>query len=375
MEVLGKYWLRRILARIAHVAVYEGQESHTGMPVMVLKGAEGQPVNMEGVLPLLEALPEAWVLEWPLGAVPLSQYLGVADPDRLGHWVEEVARVLWALRERGVAFAPVPELCLVKGRQIWLAGVGLKALEGSPEAGLARMARALAADWQAFPLREALEAMERGERRLEDLLARPVPEAPAARTEGVSQKPEGSEAPPQSLGEGAWQGTSPGEPPGPTVKRLLVEPVAEPLPESPSPSPEAEKSPSRPRVIRIEEREGPPFPVVEPSRSWGRRGVLVALLLGGLLGLAVFFLRPRPASSGGYVMEFRTDPPTERAEVVLLEVPQGSQMVPGQVLLTAPGRAEFDQKGVYRLRIRVPGRDPVDYLLEVPGPPLTIRVR
>lgn len=74
-------------------------------------------------------------------------------------------------------------------------------------------------------------------------------------------------------------------------------------------------------------------------------------------------------------MEFRTEPPTERAEVVLLEVPQGSRMVPGKVLLVAPGRAEFDQKGVYRLRIRVPGRDPVDYLLEVPGPPLTIKVR
>jgi len=74
-------------------------------------------------------------------------------------------------------------------------------------------------------------------------------------------------------------------------------------------------------------------------------------------------------------MEFRTDPPTERAEVILLEVPEGSRMVPGQTLLTAPGRAEFDREGVYRLRIRVAGRDPVDYLLEVPGPPLTIKVR
>jgi hypothetical protein len=73
-------------------------------------------------------------------------------------------------------------------------------------------------------------------------------------------------------------------------------------------------------------------------------------------------------------MEFRTDPPTARAEVILLEVPEGSRMAPGQSF-TVPGRVEFDQKGVYRLRIRVPGRDPVDYLLEVPGPPLTIKVR
>lgn len=35
----------------------------------------------------------------------------------------------------------------------------------------------------------------------------------------------------------------------------------------------------------------------------------------------------------------------------------------------------FPVPGVYRLRIQVPGREPVDYLLEVPGPPLTIKVR
>ncbi|RTH11997.1 hypothetical protein CSW43_05890, partial [Thermus scotoductus] len=43
MEVLGNYWLRRILVRIASVVVYEGQDTHTGMPVMVLKGAQGVP--------------------------------------------------------------------------------------------------------------------------------------------------------------------------------------------------------------------------------------------------------------------------------------------------------------------------------------------
>jgi hypothetical protein len=61
MEVLGRYWLRRILARISGIAVYEGQEAHTGMPVMILKGAQGEPVEGEGVLALLEMLPEAWV--------------------------------------------------------------------------------------------------------------------------------------------------------------------------------------------------------------------------------------------------------------------------------------------------------------------------
>jgi hypothetical protein len=353
MEVLGKFWLRRILARIAHVAVYEGQESHTGMPVMVLKGAEGQPVNMEGVLPLLEALPEAWVLEWPLGAVPLSQYLGVAEESRLRGWLEALARTLLALKARGVAFAPVPELCLVKGKRLWLGGVGAKGLEGDPERALVALARALAADWEAFPLRGRLEALERGEARLEDLLA------PEARGEAPEEAPEP---------------LKPEEPPKPPPKRLVVEPVEEAVPEPSSPPEEVEKTPSHPRVIRIEERDEPPFPVVEPSRPKNRRALLALLLLLALLGLLGLFLRPRPTPAQGYAMEFRTDPPTARAEVILLEVPEGSRMAPGQSF-TVPGRVEFDQKGVYRLRIRVPGRDPVDYLLEVPGPPLTIKVR
>ncbi|WP_347240150.1 hypothetical protein [Thermus sp.] len=344
MDVLGDYWLRRILARIGTLTAYEGQDTRTGMPVLILKGAEGRPLEGEGLLAPLETLPEerAWVLEWPLGAVPMVQYLGVADPERLAHWVEALARVLGHLRREGVEVAPVPELCLVKGRRVWLGGAGLEALSGSPERALAALARALSADWEAFPLKEALEALEKGERRLEDLFPQEAP-------------------PPEPLPE---------EP----RKRLPVEPAEEPPP-PPPPAPEEGKAPSRPRVIRIQEPEDPSFPVVEPKRpSRGRRGLLWGLLFLAL-GLGFFLSWPRPSPSQGYVMEFRTDPPTEKAEVVLLEAPEGSRLVPGRVLLTAPGRVEFDQKGIYRLRIRVPGRDPVDYLLEVPGPPLTIKVR
>ena len=374
MEVLGRYWLRRILARISGIAVYEGQEAHTGMPVMILKGAQGEPVKGEGVLALLEMLPEAWVLEWPLGAVPLSQYLGVAEESRLRGWLEALARTLLALKARGVAFAPVPELCLVKGKRLWLGGVGAKGLEGDPERALVALARALAADWEAFPLRGRLEALERGEARLEDLLA------PEARGEAPKEAPEASpppepeEARKEPPKEVSPEPLKPEEPPKPPPKRLVVEPVEEAVPAPSSPPEEVEKTPSRPRVIRIEERDEPPFPVVEPSRPQNRRAFLALLLLFALLGLLGLFLRPRPTPAQGYAMEFRTDPPTARAEVILLEVPEGSKMAPGQSF-TVPGRVEFDQKGVYRLRIRVPGRDPVDYLLEVPGPPLTIKVR
>lgn len=350
MEVLGPYWLRRILAHVGTITVYEGQDTRTGMPVMVLKGAQGSPVAMEGVLSLLEATPEAWILEWPLGAVPLSQYLGVADPSRLELWLKEMARLLQALKAQGVAYAPLPELCLVKGKRVWLGGVGLAPLSGEPEKALAGLARALAGErWPDFSLKEVVEGVERGEVPLEALFAPPPPQ---------EEKPPPPEPP--SL-------------PAPSRKQLSVEPVPEPQ-EVPGPAPE--KIPSRPRVIRIEEREEPPFPVVEPPSPRRRRGVglgLLALLL--LLGLGLFLLRPLPAPQEGHVMEFRTDPPTEKAEVVLLEAPEGSRMLPGTLLLTAPGRVEFDRPGVYRLRIRVAGRDPVDYLLEVPGPPLTIKVR
>ena len=87
MELLGSYWLRRALARLASLTVYEGQDTRTGMPVMVLVGAKGEPVEAEGSLKVLDRLEDALVLEWPLGAVPLSQYAGVADPDRLAHSV------------------------------------------------------------------------------------------------------------------------------------------------------------------------------------------------------------------------------------------------------------------------------------------------
>ncbi|RTH38594.1 hypothetical protein CSW37_04055, partial [Thermus scotoductus] len=341
--------------------------------------AQGVPALGEGVLPFLEETPEAWVLEWPIGAVPLSQYLGVADLERLEHWVREMARILASLKAQGVSHAPIPELCLVKGKRVWLAGVGLKELSGEPEKALAALARALAGErYPEFPLRETLERIEAKEDPLEVLFSEPAHAHGVQETEALTPETPGQEDRP--LQDASSKPEEEPRLPSASRKVLSVDPVPEasngqevsPTKET---TPPEGKTPSRPRVIRIEEPEEPPFTVVEPPRP--RRRTLLLGLLGAvvLLGLALLFLRPSSPSGGGYVMEFRTDPPTERAEVYLLEVPEGSRMTPGQLLLTAPGRAEFDQKGVYRLRIRVPGRDPVDYLLEVPGPPLVIKVR
>ena len=66
MELLGSYWLRRALARLASLTVYEGQDTRTGMPVMVLVGAKGEPVEAEGSLKVLDRL------EAPRGRRPID---------------------------------------------------------------------------------------------------------------------------------------------------------------------------------------------------------------------------------------------------------------------------------------------------------------
>ncbi len=381
MEALGPYWLRRILLHLPEVQVYEGLDARTGTPVLLLRGRlEGEVLAWPGGVPLLEQLPEAWVLEWPLGAVPLERYLGVADPERLLAWTKGLLEGLAHLEAQGVRYAPRAPLVLVKGRRVWLVGAGLKALEGEAGPALLELVRELAGEaWEAFPLRPALEALARGEVGFREAL-RPPGEALGEAGPAEVETPVVQASPPAQPG--------PASPEPPEEARPLAEPPAKPPirkplpveenPTGPSPVPEspAPEAPRR-RVIRLEDAEDrPPFEPVEPLRRGVRWGLFlgVFLLVLGVLG-AFFWLRSRPDPEGPYLMEFRTDPPTERAEVYLLEAPEGSRLLPGALLLTAPGRAEFDQPGVYRLRIRAPGRDPVDYLLEVPGPSLVIRLR
>ncbi len=329
METLGPYWLRRILFQSDALTLYEAQDTRTGLPVLFLRNAHGTPLESDGVAPLLERVPEGWVLEWPRGAVPLVSYLGVADPDRILAWGEEMLRLLALLKAQGVDYAPRPELVLVKGRRVWLLGVGAEAFKGDGVEALKALLRALAG-----PREEVLKQVEA-------LFARPweVSEAPKE---------------PQRLPE-----------------KPQVEVVEEPS--LPPPPPEPDLPASRPRVIRIEEREDPPFePLSPPPRGRGRLWLLGGLL--ALLLLGAVLLWPKAKAEGPYPVEFRLDPPGATAELFLLEAPSGSKMTKGSFLGRAPGRVEFDQKGVYRLRIRVAGRNPVDYLLQVPSPPVTIKL-
>ena len=342
MEALGHYWLRRILFQLDSLVLYEAQDTRTGLPVLFLRNAEGTPFQAEGVVPVLEVLPEGWVLEWPQGAVSLSVYLGVADPKRLLVWGRKMGRLLALLKEKGVEYAPRPELVLVKGRRVWFVGVGVEALQGDGEAALRALLQALAGARE-----EVLGAIE--------TLFAPS-ETPGV--QGPEEDPEGSPAKPlvEVVEEAKGAPASPPEP-------LLGVPLrGNPVP------------PSRPRVIRIEERDEPPFePLSPPSprrRLW-LLGVLFLLLLCG----SFFLLRPKERAEGPYRVEFRMEPPDAVAELFLLEAPKGSEMAKGSALGRAPGWVAFDQKGVYRIRIRVAGRDPVDYLLEVPSPPVTIKLK
>ncbi len=155
------------------------------------------------------------------------------------------------------------------------------------------------------------------------------------------------------------------KPAKPASSKSLKVLVSEPTISPPAPLP--------PRRIRIEERLEPPFEVLEPPRP-SRRAFLVwiwivpIMLLVGGIGL---WLRSRSKSlveSTVYPVEFRLQPPGSRASIVVLEMPEGSKMPLGIEIAQVPGRVDFDQPGVYRIRVRVQGRAPVESLIEVPSP-------
>ncbi len=136
-----------------------------------------------------------------------------------------------------------------------------------------------------------------------------------------------------------------------------------------------------PRRIRIEDRLEPPFEVVEPPPA-NRRAILLWLLVVPLLllvgGTALWLgARTRPlVETTVYPVEFRLQPPGSRASIMVLEIPEGSKMPLNTQIAEVPGRVEFDQPGIYRIRIRVQGRAPVDSLIEVPNPGgVTINLR
>ncbi|MCS7059098.1 MAG: hypothetical protein NZ849_11570 [Meiothermus sp.] len=354
MESLGHYLLRGRLRLLEDgVEVYEGQDARTGLEVVVFRPLEGTPpqLALPCALPWIDCLEGAWVAEVPVGAVRATWLAGQVEPGRLAQWVRQLSEALEKAREAGVPVGyVVPELIWTRGRRVWLGGLGV----GRPEQrwdyeGFLQTVRALAGElYPALPWREALEAYATGQ--LEAATFYAQLEAPPAEPSPLSVVP--------------LEGAPPSEPPPEArAKGHLRVQVNEP-----PPPPPAQATP--PRRIRIEERTEPPFEVVVPPERRRLRWLWLlplVLLLGGM-GLWWRGRAPTPAGPALYPVEFRLEPPGPKASVAVLEAPEGSQMPVGVELAEVPGVVVFDRPGVYRIRIRVPGRVPVESLIEVPSP-------
>ncbi len=345
MESLGHYLLRGRLGLLENgIEVYEGQDTRTGIEVVAFRPLEGAPPQpaLPHALPWVDCLEGAWVAEVPVGAVRAAWLAGKVEPARLSQWVGQLSEALEKAREGGVPVGYVrPELVWTRGGRAWLGGLGV----GHPERrwdyeGFLQTVRVLAGElFPALPWREALEAYATGQ--LEAAAFRAWLEAPPSE-------------PPPPPGEGSSEARPKGH-----LKVQLSEPPAPPPPQT-----------TPPRRIRIEERTEPPFEVVEPPARQRLRWLWLlplVLLLGGL-GLWWRGRAPDPARPTLYPVEFRLEPPGPRASVAVLEAPEGSQMPVGVELAEVPGVVVFDRPGVYRIRVRVPGRVPVESLIEVPSP-------
>ena len=150
----------------------------------------------------------------------------------------------------------------------------------------------------------------------------------------------------------------------PSLSKSLNIQVNEPSPAATSFTP--------PRRIRIEERLEPPFEVIEPPPQNQRALpwlwlIPLFLLLAGV-GLWIRSRGTLVEQPTVYPVEFRLQPPGPSASLIILEIPEGSKMPLNTEVARLPGRVEFDKTGIYRIRVQVQGRVPVESLIEVPNP-------
>lgn len=222
-------------------------------------------------------------------------------------------------------------------------------------------------------------------------------DAAAAAAEEISPMVAGEEPPPTSAADEPAASEPPAPDARPTSQPELLneetvrvkgpaksaEPSSPPADNAPASEPAARATSERP-VVRIDEVSEPAFEVIEPGggaspRSLLRYGLLAftALLL---VFAAVWYARSGGSGGGtatnaGYAVEFRLEPSDAHAELVLLEAPEGSQLVSDRVLAVIPGKVYFDVPGVYRIQLRADGYLPQEKLLAIPPKSRVITVR
>jgi len=386
MESLGHYLLRERIALpgVGAVEAFEGQDVRTGIDVLVFRPISEPPptLSIPHSLSWIDQEEDAWIAEIPVGAVQAAWLAGRVDVARLTQWCKQLLLVLNRAQESKLPIGYIiPELVWARGSRVWLGGVGVPSPEQTWDfAGLLKTIKVLAGEaYPALPWCKALEDYVSGQLEYAELMAqldapvpgqasppRPSPDLGLAGAGGYQEAPAdrpGSEAPLPQAEPGEARPEAPPDK-KPTISKSLRVQINEP----PTPAPTA----TPPRRIRIEERLEPPFEVLEPPPS--RRATTLWLwliplvLLAGGVGL---WLRARTSASSQvvvYPVEFRLQPPGPSASLVILEVPEGSKLPLNAEVALLPGRVEFDKPGIYRIRVRVQGRAPVESLIEVPNP-------
>ncbi len=421
MNHIGPYLLNQIRAREGVIEIWEGQDTVTGTPVLIYRPLKGSlpTFRIQGTLPWQVHEQDAWIAELPFGAVPLAQKQGEVTPHELSAWTRRLLGALLEMKALGLEHGRLdPERLWVKGDEVWIEGVGLPVpVQTADEAALVAALREAAGDtWPGWPFHRVLESLAEGRielREAAEYLADPrsLPELEAMHADDEAHIPEGEDAQdPEGLSTGTVRvlgrpesrapDTRATEEPEPEAPATPAGPGEVETPPTPSPSEppelaktaEGSETPERvltepqtadpSRVVRIDDTSEPAFEVIEPSvggssgrRWWWRGGVLLVLVALVLTLLWWSNHSNGPAGEEGYVVEFRVDPPEGRAELVLLDAPEASQLVRGRALAIIPGKVYFDVPGIYRIQIRADGFLPQEKLLEVPPSARSVTVR
>jgi hypothetical protein len=367
MENLGHYLLREpiLSGSSGDLAILEGQDVRTGVTVLVFRPLAGPlpKPNLTSVVPWIDHQDDAWIAGVPMGAVQTSLLAGRVELSRVTQWTRQLVELVHQAQEQKISIGYIlPELIWARGSRVWLAGVGVPAEAHIWDfAGLLTSVKRMAGDgYAALPWREALEGFCQSSVGYEELKGKleAVPVEPISST-SIPTIPIQETNPPPA--ETKPNGTSK------TLKVLEGQPKGE--------EPRVQTPP--PRRVKVSEPvvPSPPSPVYSsvPRRNpwpW----LILVLVLAGLAGGGYWLItnRPQPNLSvtqpTEYPVEFRINPSTANANILILEVPTGSKMPTNTVVLSLPGQIVFDRPGVYRIRIRVMGRAPIEQLITVPGP-------